>query len=171
VGAHRLIVSAGSPVFRAMLYGNLRESSQKEIDLPTINTAALNKLLTFLYTGKVEVDSDCIVELLEAAHYFDVAPLLTILVEFFKKSLVVRDIFPILVIAIHKNFDWLLEMCLEFMYEHAELVAKDENFKTLTSEVIISYCKSSDLKIREIDLFLAGLNGAKIIWSKFQKPL
>ena len=62
MGAHRLIVSAGSPVFRAMLYGNLRESSQKEIDLPTINTAALNKLLTFLYTGKVEVDSDCIVE-------------------------------------------------------------------------------------------------------------
>jgi len=96
VSAHRLIVTAGSPVFRAMLYGNMRESNQKEIELPTTDTATLNKLLTFLYTGKVDVDSDGIVQLLEAAHYFDIASLVTILIDFFRKSLLVKDIFPFL---------------------------------------------------------------------------
>ena len=155
VGAHRLIVAAGSPVFRAMLYGNMRESSQKEIDLPTTDTETLNKLLTFLYTGKVDVDSDCIVQLLEGAHYFDIASLVTILVDFFRKSLMVKDIFPILEISIDKSFDWLFELCLEFMYNHAEEVAHDENFRSLSSKVLISFCKSSDLNIRENDLFLA----------------
>jgi len=138
-----------------MLYGNMRESSQKEIELPTIDTATLNKLLIFLYTGKVDVDSDDIIQLLEAAHYFDIVSLVTILVDFFRNSLLVKDIFPILEIAIDKNFDWLLELCLEFMYKNAEEVANDENFRTLSSDIIISFCKSSDLKIKEIDLFLA----------------
>jgi len=41
------------------------------------------------------------------------------------------------------------------MYNNAEEVTNDENFRTLSSDIIISFCKSSDLKIREIDLFLA----------------
>ena len=38
VSAHRVIVAAGSPVFHAMLYGNMKESSQKEIELPIIES-------------------------------------------------------------------------------------------------------------------------------------
>ena len=34
VSAHRVIVAASSPVFHAMLYGNMKESNQKEIELP-----------------------------------------------------------------------------------------------------------------------------------------
>ena len=66
-----------------MLYGNMRES-QKEIELPTIDTATLSKLLTFLYTGKVDIDSNCIVQLLDAAHYFDISSLETMLVRLLK---------------------------------------------------------------------------------------
>ena len=34
MSAHRVIVAAGSPVFHAMLYVNMKESSQNEIELP-----------------------------------------------------------------------------------------------------------------------------------------
>jgi len=76
VGAHRPIVAAGSPVLRAMLHG---KSSQKEIELPTTDTATLNKLLTYLYTGKVDVNSECIIKLLDAAHHFDISSMETML--------------------------------------------------------------------------------------------
>ena len=34
VSGHRAIIAAGSPVFHAMLYGNMKESNEKEIKLP-----------------------------------------------------------------------------------------------------------------------------------------
>ena len=153
VGAHRAIVAAGSPVFRAMLYGNMKESSQKEIELPTTDTATLNKLLTFLYTGKIKVDSKCVIKILDAAHYFDIAPLETMLVNFIKSSLGVVNVFPIVAIATSKKFDQLLEHCLKYMHDQADEVVRHESFNSLSSEVILLFCKSSDLKIREIDLF------------------
>ena len=73
VSAHRLIVAAGSPVFHAMLYGNMKESHEKEIELPTVDTETYEALLSFLYTGKTTVDSENCFSILDAAHYFDVA--------------------------------------------------------------------------------------------------
>jgi len=164
VGAHRLIVAAGSPVFRAMLYGNMRESSQKEIELPTTDTDTLNKLLKFMYTGKVNVNSKCIIKILDAAHYLNIASLEEILVEFVKNSLDVMNVFFFVNVATHKTFsNQLLEHCLEFMYDHANEIFHNENFKKLSNEVILLLCKSSDLNIKELDLFLAVVE-----WYKHQ---
>ena len=58
VSAHRAIVAAGSPVFHTMLYGNMKERNEKEIKLPSVDTETLKVLLSFLYTGKIEVDSE-----------------------------------------------------------------------------------------------------------------
>jgi len=51
VSVHRAIVAAGSPVFHAMLYGNMKENGQKEIELPSINSNILKKLLSFFCSG------------------------------------------------------------------------------------------------------------------------
>jgi len=53
VSAHRVIIAAGSPVFHAMLYGNMKESSRKEIELPNIDSSTLKKLFSFIYSGHV----------------------------------------------------------------------------------------------------------------------
>ena len=41
VSGHRAIIAAGSSVFHAMLYGNMKERNEKEIDLPSVNTRSL----------------------------------------------------------------------------------------------------------------------------------
>jgi len=46
VSADRVIVAAGSPVFHTMLHGNMKESSQKEIELLNMNSSILNKVLS-----------------------------------------------------------------------------------------------------------------------------
>ena len=57
VSAHRVIVAAGSPVFHAMLYGSMKESSQKEIELPNIERSILKMLFYFIYTGHVKAST------------------------------------------------------------------------------------------------------------------
>jgi len=58
VSAHRVIVAAGSPVFNVMLYGGTKESNENEIELPTVDSVVLKKLVNFVYTGKVQTTLD-----------------------------------------------------------------------------------------------------------------
>ena len=67
VNGHRLIVAASSPVFHAMLYGNMKESNEKEIELSLVDTETFKALLSFMYTGKIEIDSENCLSILEAA--------------------------------------------------------------------------------------------------------
>ena len=75
MSGHRAIVAVGSPVFQAMLYGNMKESNEKVITLSLVNTETCKALLSFMYTGKIEVDSKSYLSILEAAHYYNVAVL------------------------------------------------------------------------------------------------
>ena len=91
VSGHRLIVAAGSPVFHAMLYGNMKESYEKEIELPSVDTKTLKDLLSFMYTGKINVDVENLFSILEAAHYFNVAALEKKCADYINASLDIKN--------------------------------------------------------------------------------
>ena len=164
MSGHRAIVAAGSPVFQAMLYGNMKESNEKEITLSSVNTDTCKALLSFMYTGKVEIDSTSCFSILEAAHYFNVVALENKCTDFIATSLDIENCCTIATFANNKKFDSLLEKCLTFMYSHAYIVIQSTAFKSLPSEIMIKFCQSSDLCVRELQLFLSLVE-----WYQHQK--
>jgi speckle-type POZ protein len=71
---HRVIIAAGSPVFRAMLTNDCKESKDMSVIVSDISPGTMEKLLYFLYTGMIDaenVDTD----LLSAANKYDIAKL------------------------------------------------------------------------------------------------
>jgi len=155
VSAHRAIVAAGSPVFHAMLYGNMAESSQKEIELSSVDSKALSTLLTFVYTGTVKIDSLYIEDVLQASHYFNIASLERHIVDFVTDSLNNANIVDIVLFAKRINIPQLFDKCLSFMFDHADSITRDISFTHLSSEIVHIFCKSSDLRIKELVLFVA----------------
>jgi len=141
VSAHRVIMAAGSPVFHAMLYGNMKESSQKEIELPSVDTETFSMFVKFLYTGTVTIKAKCIKKLLDAAHYFNVTSLEDKLIDFVTKSLNVANIIDVITFARSSKFPQLFENCLLFMYDNATTVACGESFKCLPSDIVLTFCK------------------------------
>ena len=164
VSGHRAIVAAGSPVFQAMLYGNMKESNEKEITLPSVNTETCKTLLSFMYTGKIEIDLKSCLSILEAAHYFNVAVLESKCVDFIAASLDIENCCTIATFANNKKFDGLLEKCLSFMYSHANKVVQSLDFKSLPDKLMVKFCQSSDLCVKEVHLFLAVVE-----WYQHQK--
>lgn len=67
VWAHRQIMAASSEVFAKMLYGPFVEGSRKEIAIPNIQPKIIKCLLQFIYTGYVQMDTDILVPLIQAA--------------------------------------------------------------------------------------------------------
>ena len=155
VSGHRAIVAAGSPMFHAMLYGNMKESSEKEIELPSVDTETLKAVLSFVYTGKVELDSENCRSIIEAAHYFNVAVLEDKCTEFIATSLNTENCCSIVSYAYENEFDGLVESCLIFMFSNAYKIIEGGGLKDLPSDIVLKFCQSSDLCVKEMNLFSA----------------
>jgi kelch-like protein 20 len=67
VYAHKLVLSASSPYFRAMFTGELAESRQTQITIRDIDEAAMELLVDFCYTSRITVDERSVQTLLPAA--------------------------------------------------------------------------------------------------------
>ena len=164
VSGHRAIVAAGSPVFHAMLYGNMKESGEKEIHLPSVDTETFKTLLSFIYSGKMEVDSKNFLSIIDTAHYFNIATLENKSFDLIATSLDIENCCAIATFAYNKMFDSLLEKSLTFMYSNAYTVIKNIAFKNLPSELMLRFCQSSDLCVKEMHLFLAVVE-----WCQYQQ--
>ena len=159
LGAHRAIIAASSPVFHAMLYGRTRESKESEIHLSSTNIDMLKMMFTFIYTGVVQVNSDECLSLLQVAHYFNIATLEVKCSKMLVDSLDVNCNFSsIITFAVEHQLDLLIKQCFEFMEINADKVIHSLEFTTLPLCMILALVKSSNLEVREVDLFLAVAN-------------
>src|ERR1051326_7317582 len=75
---NRAILAARSEVFDRLLYNGMKESYEKQISLPTINSSIMEIVLEYAYTGSIKEESltkDNIVEAVHAADYFQLPDL------------------------------------------------------------------------------------------------
>ena len=164
VSGHRAIVAASSPVFHAMLYGSMKESIEKEIELPTVNTNSLQLVLKFVYTGQVEATLSEYQSLLVAAHYFNIAALEIICIDIITDLLDELNCCKIIVFAMQEQLDTLLKQCYVYMQNEICKVINAPDFKSLPVEIVTEICSNSDLCVKELDLFFA-INK----WSDYHK--
>ena len=69
------VLLAQSDVFRGMLTNGLQEAAQRRIELPDMSADCWRALQAYLQQGCVRVDSATAVEVLQAAHMYELAPL------------------------------------------------------------------------------------------------
>ena len=155
VSGHRAIVAAGSPVFHAMLYGNMKESNEKEIELSLVDTETFKVLLTFMYSGAAVFGMNMCMKLLEAANYFGVNVLEARCVECINETLNIENCCQIVTFAHGKGFTSLVEKCFSYMFIHAVEFIKSPQFKDMPFEILLTFLESTDIRAPEIDIFLA----------------
>ena len=164
VSGHRAIIAAGSPMFRAMLYGDMKESHEKEIELPFVDSSSLQRLLAFMYTGQVEVNPDEYCGLLLAARYFNIVALEAKCIDMIASSLNDLNCCKFTIFAAEQQLDVLLKQCYVYMQSNMDKIINSPDFKCLPAESMIEMCNNSELCVKELDLFFAVQE-----WSEHQK--
>jgi hypothetical protein len=93
IQAHRIILAARSPVFRAMLTIPLLESKERVIQLPGVEYATVKCLLDYLYGGKVSMDSISLAtKVYELADKFECKGVKTHCVKFIESKLTAESV-------------------------------------------------------------------------------
>ncbi|RIA81899.1 hypothetical protein C1645_881336 [Glomus cerebriforme] len=86
----RAILAARSEVFDRLLYNGMKESHEKKISFPKINSLAMKIILEYTYTGSIKEESltkNNIVETFYAADYFQLPNLQDFIIKTFKNTL------------------------------------------------------------------------------------
>lgn len=148
--AHKAILRTRSSVFDTMLSLDESATTNDVISIDDCEPDIFDKILFFIYTGKLEnVSSDNLFELYYMAERYAVKDLKNECVYFFKKSLSIETICDMLCLSTKYSETELLQSALRFFAMNLEEVVNTQQWRLLLKENPI---KANDLYISALKL-------------------
>ncbi|GBM88427.1 Speckle-type POZ protein [Araneus ventricosus] len=132
IQAHKNILSARSPVFRAMFAKDMKETISGTVVIEDVDVETVRKLLLYMYTDSIYDDQwENVKKLYFAADKYEVLGLRRKCSSFFKTNLSVPNVCEALVLAdMHHDGD-LKTAAFDFISEHDSAVLALETWKEL----------------------------------------
>ncbi|RXM31857.1 Kelch-like protein 20, partial [Acipenser ruthenus] len=161
--AHRVILSACSPYFRAMFTGELAESRQTEVVIRDIDERAMELLIDFAYTSQVTVEEGNVQTLLPAACLLQLAEIQEACCEFLKRQLDPSNCLGIRAFADTHSCRELLRIADKFTQHNFQEVMESEEFMLLPSNQLIDIISSDELNVRSEEQVFSAV----MAWVKY----
>ena len=115
IAAHRVVLGARSPVFRAMFQSKMMESVKGEINIEDADKDVLKEMLRYIYSVKVEEKFEKFKELLVLADKYQVEDLIKYCGTKVVESLNTDNVLQIGVFAELHNAEDLMQECVKFI--------------------------------------------------------
>ena len=154
IPAHKLVLSIGSPVFEAMFYGKLAETSDY-IELPDCDYDSLLELFRYMYSDEVVLKGSNVMGVLYLAKKYMVPSLANHCLEYLEENVHPTDVFSILSCAQKYEEGKLVDRCWELIDKQTEQTVKSDEFATIERSLLESIVTRDSLTIEEINLFKA----------------
>uniref|UniRef100_A0AAY4DHM1 BTB domain-containing protein n=1 Tax=Denticeps clupeoides TaxID=299321 RepID=A0AAY4DHM1_9TELE len=129
--AHKAILAARCPVFRAMFTHDMKERQTNRVEIQGVEPEVLRELVTFIYCGKAPNIQDMAADLLVAADMYLLDRLKRMCEEVLRRSLTVENAAEILIIADLHLTPELKEEAITFINSHFSDVLRTPGWKTV----------------------------------------
>ncbi|KAF6035084.1 KLHL18 [Bugula neritina] len=160
--AHRIVLASTIPYFEAMFTHNMVESKRDEICMQGIEASALEALVNFAYTGKVQISDENVQSLLIGANFLNLYEVKESCCEF-----ITTRLSPANVLGARQFGDQLMEptivtCCNSYINRHFTDVTGSEEFNNLPKSDVIDIISRDELNISsEEQVFEASLEWVK----------
>ena len=122
--SHRALLASFSDYFKAMFREGMKESTQKEIQLPCVDVESMKIVLDFLYTGKVAWTKENVHKVALVGNYFGSQHLVDECCKMIEGCLNKQNCVSILQFADKYNLGELREKGKSFVLDNFEEVCK-----------------------------------------------
>ncbi|XP_065203294.1 speckle-type POZ protein B-like [Planococcus citri] len=138
--AHRTILAARSPVFKAMFKDDTTETQQNRIEIKDIDENIFEEVLRYIYTGRVENLKDTALELLPVAEKFNLEHLKNMCVSALSMLLSENTAVKILILSDLSNAEGLKTRAIEYIKANLLEVMRSEDWNDLSSNKDLMKC-------------------------------
>ncbi len=154
ISAHKFVLAISSPVFFAMFYGQMAETTDS-IELPDCDCKSLLELFRYMYCDKVNLSGSNVMQVLYLANKYMVPSLAVKCTEYLRDNLDAFNVFCILP-HVQKFEDKDLEdRCWKVIEKQTEEAVTSDEFVTLERSLVETVVKRESLFVKEVELFKA----------------
>ena len=154
IPAHKFVLSISSPVFEAMFYGELAETTDS-IELPDCEYDSLLELFRYMYSDEVMLSGSNVMGVLYLAKKYMVPSLAHKCTEYLQENLDPSNVFSILPSAQKYEEKNLVDRCWKVIDNQSEEAVKSEGFATIERSLLEAVVVRDTLSIKEVNLFKA----------------
>ncbi|PUZ50640.1 hypothetical protein GQ55_6G074600 [Panicum hallii var. hallii] len=140
--AHKVVLAMRSPVFKAELFGRMREAKEQLVTIEEMQPEVFRTVLHFIYTDSLpdmdgsegDADREMIQHLLVAADRYAVDRLKLVCQSILRNNLDVETVSATMALAYQHNCDRLKDVCLEFITSSSSVmdsVVATQGYKNL----------------------------------------
>ncbi|PIN14116.1 hypothetical protein CDL12_13234 [Handroanthus impetiginosus] len=134
IPAHRAVLASRSPVFRAMLENEMKESLSGTIKISDVSYDALRVFVNYLYTAEACLDQRMASDLLVLAEKYQVNHLKTYCEKYLMSRLNWRNSLPYYAFAHQHSAKSLLDAALSLVLDHIHKLIKQEEYTELVEK-------------------------------------
>ena len=132
--AHKAILAARSPVFRAMFKDDTEENKKNRIEIPDLEPQVFKTMMGFIYTGKApDLHSSKADAVLAAADKYGLVHLKNMCERTLCRDLSVENAAHTLIVADRQGAVHLKTQALDFITAHASEVSETSSWKTVVN--------------------------------------
>lgn len=162
IPTHRAVLAASSPYFRAMFTTDMAEANQDTVTMKDVDPDVLDRLVEFVYTGRLDVTVDNVQDLLAAASLVQLEAVQVICCDFLKDHLEPSNCLGIRSFAEANGCTKLALAVDTFARERFSEVAVGEEFLSHPCEHLATLISSDELNVgNEKDVYLAVIRWVK----------
>lgn len=151
VPCHRFILATNSPVFKAMLTSEMRESREEAVTLYEEDTEALRNLIQTMYHRPLNLTMREVIQLCKVAAKYEVIPVTTHCLDTIKRGLNTSNVGEVFALMAPHPFEAVREACVkkaQEVFRSALSIRHDLPF-----ELVLEVMKCDDLEASEVQIW------------------
>ena len=154
IPAHKFVLAISSPVFYAMFYGQMAETTDS-IELPDCEYDSLLEMFHYLYSDKVNLSGSNVMQVLYLANKYIVPSLAEKCHQYLRINLKTSNVFCILPHAQKFEDKDLEDRCWEVIEKQTEEAVTSDEFVTVEQSLVKAVVEREGLDVKEVELFKA----------------
>lgn len=160
--AHKVVLSAASPYFKAMFTGGLKECEMSKVNLQGVCPTAMGRIIYFIYTGHIRVTEVTVCQILPAATMLQVPDVIEACCTFLERQLEPANAIGIANFAEQHGCTDLNKKANSYIERFFNRVCKEDEFLQLQDRDLLTLIQRDKLNVNhESDVYNAVLDWVK----------
>ncbi|XP_078486691.1 kelch-like protein 2 [Ciona intestinalis] len=144
---HQGILAAKSEYFNAMFTSKLKEGFEKRVEIKESSKQCIERILGFLYSGKIELSVENIEETIRCAALMQIPDLLQVASEYVHSLFNAGNCIHFRGLAKFLYMDDLVKKADKYLLDHFRDVCRDESWNELSAEDVEMFISSEDVVV------------------------